>query len=163
MQRVILIVAMVAACGPSASEVKTAKTTTYNADPQVILKAAMQAAEAEHYKLGEIDQENTRFATVPKYFTREGSERTPGAGDYVQLGDRAVSVTFIVTVSGTPPIVAVDVTPKTFQVLAGSPQPRELKPDDPNLPGFVTGRVDELSLAIYQRAKPYALASSAVK
>lgn len=158
MQRVLLIVAIAAACGPSSAEVKTAKTTTYNASPEVILKAAMEGAGDEHYKVGEIDQENTRFATVPKYFTREGGERTAGAGNWIQLGDRAVSVSFIVTVSGTPPMVAVDVTPKTFQILEGSPQPRELTPDDPNLPGFVTGRVEQLALAIYQRAKPYALA-----
>lgn len=159
MQRALLVVAMAAACGPSSAEVKTAKTTAYNTDAHQLLKLAIEAAEGEHYKIAEIDQENTRFATAPKYFTREGGERTAGAGNFVQLGDRAVSVTFIVTVSGGSAPVTVEVTPKTFQILEGSPQPRELTPDDPNLPGFVTGRAEQLTLAIYERAKPYALAS----
>ncbi len=163
MQRAFLIVAIAAACGPSSAEVKTAKTTAYDASPQVILKAAMQAAEDEHYQVGEVDEDNTTFATVPKYFTREGGARTAGAGNWVQIGDRGVSLSLVVTVGGTPPMVAVQVTPKTFQIMEGSPQPRELQPDDPNLPGFVIGRVDQLSLAIYQHAKPYALASSPAK
>jgi hypothetical protein len=45
------------------------------------------------------------------------------------------------------------VTPQTFQVLSGSPKPRELMPDDPYLPPFVLGRADELSFEIYDHAR----------
>ncbi len=163
MHRAAWIVVIAAACGPSAAEVRTAQHTAYDAEPQVILKAAMQAAEDEHYQIAEVDQANATFTTVPKYFTKEGGARTAGAGNWVLIGDRGVSLVMIVTVTGGTPPVSVDVTPRTFQVMEGSPQPRELKPDDPNLPGFVTGRVEQLSLAIYERAKPYAVASPAAK
>jgi hypothetical protein len=158
MPRPLLIVAIATACGPSTSEIKTAKTTTYNADPAQILKVAVEATEAEHYKIGGVDEQNLSFATVPKFFNHEGGAETPGAEGYVQIRAGSVEVIFVVEIAGTPPMVAVKVTPKTFEAVAGSPKPRELAPDDPYLPPFVTGRADALSLAIYQRAKPYALA-----
>lgn len=163
MHRAAWIVAIAAACGPSSAEVRTAQHTAYDADAPVILKAAMQAAQDEHYQIGEVDEANATFATVPKYFTKEGGARTAGADNWIQLGDRGVSLTLIVTVTGGTAPVSVDVTPKTFQIMEGSPQPRELKPDDPNLPGFVTGRVEQLSLAIYEHAKRYAVASNSAK
>jgi hypothetical protein len=45
------------------------------------------------------------------------------------------------------------VTPITLQALAGSPKPRELKPDDPYLPPWVLGRADQLQFEIYDRAR----------
>jgi hypothetical protein len=47
------------------------------------------------------------------------------------------------------------VTPITLQMLTGSPKPRELTPDDPNLPGWVRGRVDALAVAIHDAAKQH--------
>jgi hypothetical protein len=75
----------------------------------------------------------------------------------VQVRDGSVRVTLHVKViEGADHRVSVVVTPETFQVLQGSPKPRELKPDDPYLPAFVTGRADALVLAIHERAKRYA-------
>ena len=51
--------------------------------------------------------------------------------------------------------VNVTITPKVFEVLDGSPMPRELSPDDPAMPPWVVGRIDALSVAIYERAKQY--------
>jgi hypothetical protein len=126
----------------------------------VILKLAAEAAEAEHYKIGQVDKAELAFATVMKVFNPEGGLEGVGADNYVQVVPGSVEVTFIVKVVPTSDHdVAVKVTPKTFQYVQGSPKARELGPDDPYLPSFVHGRADALSLAIYQRAKPYALAS----
>ena len=97
--------------------------------------------------------------TQPKWYGPEGDLESPGAGGYVQLRDRSVQVAFIVKVErfgGGD--VAVTVTPRTFQEISGSPKPRELAPDDPNLPPWVHGRADQLALDIYNKAKPYAYA-----
>jgi hypothetical protein len=159
MHRALLVVAIAAACGPSSSEIKTAKTTTYNAEPIQILKLAAQAAEDEHYKIGDVDEGAVAFATEVKSFSSTGDLESAGAGGVVMLRPGSVQVIFIVKVVATEGHqVAVTVTPKTFQVVAGSPKPRELGPDDPYLPSFVTGRADALALAIYQHAKAYAMA-----
>jgi hypothetical protein len=157
--RKLAFVLLLAACGPSSSEVKTARLATYQASPQDILHIAMDAARGEHYDIGDIQQDKLEFITAPRFYTKTGDLESPGAEGWVNVRPGSVEVMFIVRAavvdSGR---VAVQVTPKTFQAIAGSPKPRELAPDDPYLPPWVLGRADALQIAIYQRARPYALA-----
>ncbi len=147
---------IVTACGPSTAEIKRASATQYRASAHEIMVLAEQAAE-ESYKIGEVDDEHTMFATQPRFYSPEGDLQSPGAGGVVQINAGSVRVAFIVAVVPTDEQhVAVTVTPQTFQAVAGSPKPRELKPDDPYLPGFVHGRTDTLVYAIYEHAKAYA-------
>lgn len=148
---------LLVACGASSAEIKTAKTSTYIADAHQVLELAAAAAADEHYKIGDESGMALSFATAPKVYSSEGDLESPGAEGFVQMRAGSVMVSFIVQVVQVDPgHVAVSVTPKTFQMISGSPKPRELKPDDPYLPTFVTGRADALALAIYERAKSYA-------
>jgi len=150
--------AAVAACGPSASELRTAKTAQYDADPHQILQLAMEATK-ETYQVGDVDEQRLEFITAPRFYSPEGDLESPGAGDFVHMRAGSVQVMFIVQVVQTADHrVAVTVVPKTFQHVGGSPKPRELAPDDPYLPPFVLGRADSLAMAIYERAKGYAAA-----
>lgn len=152
----MVLVAAIAACGPSSAEIRTAQTATYKTSPEVLFGIAEQTAQ-EDYKIGEVDEKQLMFATQPQWYSPEGGRQSVGAGDFVQLDDRSINLTLVVEVvemdMGNQ---AVKVTPKTFQHLSGSPQPRELAADDPNLPGWVHGRADSLQLAIYEHAKQYA-------
>jgi hypothetical protein len=152
----LLILLMLVAC--ATTEVATAKRTTYAADPHQIFEIAQQAA-LESYKLGEVDAVGLRFTTAPQFYSATGDRESPGAGGMVQIRGGSVQVTLIVEVIETDNHrVAVRITPVTFQALSGSPKPRELKPDDPYLPPWILGRADALYSAIYDRAKPYAMA-----
>ena len=154
----LLLALLLAACGPSAAELKTAKTTTYKMSAHDMLSLAEDVAQ-ETYPIGKVDEQEAAFVTQPRWYGPEGDLESPGAGGYVQLRNRSVQVAFIVKVvelAGGD--VAVTVTPKTFQEIIGSPQPRELAPDDPNLPPWVHGRADQLAIDIYNKAKPYAYA-----
>ena len=97
---------------------------------------------------------------MPQWYTHEGGRQSAGAGDMVQIEGGSVRLSIVVEVvevnSLPEPTYAVKVTPKTFEALSGSPQPRELAPDDPNLPGWITGRVESLQVAIYKRAQQFA-------
>ena len=147
-----------AACGPSASDVRIAKTTQYNADPHQILQLAMEVTK-ETYRIGDVSEERLEFITAPKFYSPEGDLESPGAGGVIHMRNGTVEVMFIVQVVTTADHrVAVSVVPKTFQHVGGSPKPRELAPDDPYLPPFVLGRADSLAMAIYERAKGYAAA-----
>ena len=80
-----------------------------------------------------------------------------GNGDYVvnaRGGDIQLSIE-VVVVAGPAGRAQVAVVSHTHQLVAGSPQPRELGPDDPNLPGWVKGRVDQLAVDVYNAAKQY--------
>lgn len=159
MKLMLMVVAVaILGCGASNAEIRTAKSATYTMAPQALFDTALQVTQ-KTYKLGEIDAANGRFTTESQVYSPEGGRQSAGAGGFVNMSDGSIMLSLFVE------IVAIDdkhhavvVTPKTFQVLAGSPKPRELAPDDPNLPPWVAGRVDSLSVAIYEQAKQHAVA-----
>lgn len=149
-----LVLVLVAACGANAAELKTAKTAAYKMKPHDLLELSEQVA-SENYKIGDVNDEELTFMTAPQWYSAEGDRESPGAGGFVQMRDRSVEVALIVQIIETENGDSmVTVTPKTFQELTGSPKPRELAPDDPNLPPWIHGRADDLALAIYSKAKP---------
>ena len=87
----------------------------------------------------------------------------------MKVDNHSVKVSFVVTLAESDESQSrsgpsahyymIAVTPRTWQYLAGSPQMRELAPEDPNLPPFVHGRADALAVAIHDRAKGFAIAS----
>jgi hypothetical protein len=145
-------------CGPSAAEIKTAKTATYRGDASAMFDEVIAATE-ESYKIADATKDDGRYAliTLAQWYNPEGGRQSAGAGNYVQIDDHSIRLELIVELVDAEPGFMVTVTPKTFQHIAGSPQPRELKPDDPNLPGWVSGRVDTLQLEIHKRLQKYAV------
>jgi hypothetical protein len=152
----LLLLLLAIGCGPSTAELRTAKAATYTANPTQLFKLAGEAVQNEHYKIADVDAEGLVFMTKPTFYGPEGDLQSQGAEGWVKTDNHSVQVAFVVRVVETDEHKAmVTVTPRTFQLISGSPQPRELKPDDPNLPTFVTGRADALAMAIYEYAKPY--------
>ena len=157
-----LVVAVIAACGPSSAEVKTAKAAHYTGNAPEMFDIIEQTV-AENYKIGDARRSSENdsgfiLATVPQWYSPEGGRESAGTGGFVNITDHSINLSIAVELmaaDGGGYVVVV--TPKTFQALTGSPQPRELKPDDPNLPGWVQGRVDELALAIHKRLEKYAV------
>jgi hypothetical protein len=152
-----MALAALAACGPSAAEIKTAKSAGYSGDPGEMFDI-IEATTAQTYKIGEVVREGElALATVPQWYNPEGGRQSSGAGDYVQVSDRSIQLSMIVRLVDADRRFVVTVEPKTFQHISGSPQPRELRPDDPNLPGWVSGRVDSLHLEIHKALQKYAV------
>jgi hypothetical protein len=157
-----MVAAAVIACGPSAAELKTAKTAMYVGNAAEIFKLIV-ATTGETYKVadaqshGEETEVDYDLITQPQWYNPEGGRESAGGGDFVQLVDRSIQLSLIVTLTEPEPRrFLVTVTPKTFQHVSGSPKPRELSPDDPNLPGWVQGRVDSLYVEIHKRLQNYA-------
>ncbi len=166
--------AVIGGCGgPSAKEVRSARTAEYFAPPKHLLDLALQVTQFD-YKIGAIDIDGLKFETKPQWYTQNGGRLSANEdlnGEYVNAGanrpsapqadgslrrsdgsDFLVSLIVKVRLIGTDRAM-VEVIPRTWQMIPASPQPRELKPDDPYLPGWVQGRVDALSVAIYDQAK----------
>ena len=135
----------------------TAKLAHYHASVQQILEIAEHATQ-EKYKIGDVDIAHASFVTQPRFYSPEGDLESPGAEGWLHTQPGSVRVTLLVQVVEVDKgEVMVTVTPQTYQYIEGSPQPRELKPDDPYLPPFVQGRADTLALDIFERAQPYVL------
>ncbi|MCW5805078.1 MAG: hypothetical protein KIT31_22090 [Deltaproteobacteria bacterium] len=149
------MLAIVAGCGASSAQIMAAKTAEYRAGGGQLLDLAIQAAQ-EKYRIGEVDGPGRRFITAAQFYNPEGGRESAGAGDVVQVLPGSVRVQFLVEIVEQGEVARVVVVPRTFQVVQGSPQPRELQPDDPNLPPWVHGRVDALYVAIHERAKRFA-------
>jgi len=154
MKWALILGLVLAACGPSNAEIKTAKMARYAASPQTLFDIAVNVTQRD-YKIGEVDAEGARFATAEQIYSAEGGRQSPGAGGFVNMGGGSIMLVLIVEVMSSDGGNVVVVTPKTFQMVSGSPKPRELTPDDPSVPGWVHGRVDALSVAIYQAAKQH--------
>ena len=132
---------------------------SYTGEPPAMFKLVVDATAAT-YKLADAGQDGERFVLVtePQWYNPEGGRQSTGAGDYVTIGEGSIRLELMVEMVPTESRrYMITVTPRTLQHLSGSPQPRELKPDDPNLPGWVTGRVDSLQLEIYKRLQEYAV------
>ncbi len=150
------MVLVVAACGPSSQEIATAKTARYQGSRTELYSIAKQVT-ADDYRIGEEDPPNFRFATQPQWYSPEGGRQSNGAGDFVNLDDRSVQLMLVVEIvellDRDQNEWGVTVAPITFQHINGSPKPRLLAPDDPNLPPWILGRVDSLVLDIHKHAK----------
>jgi hypothetical protein len=154
----VMVMGMVA-CGPSTAELRTAKTAVYAGDTTRIFALAAEGAADEHYQVGDVDDGHLMFETVGRFYSPEGDLQSPGAGGYVRVDHHSVKVSFIVAIHATDDNrYMITVTPRTWQYLAGSPQMRELAPEDPNLPPWVRGRADALAIAIYDRTRGYTVA-----
>jgi hypothetical protein len=152
---VIALIVALGACGASSAEVKAAQTARYQAPTETLYDVAKRTTEQD-YKIVEEDQRMAIFMTEGQWYNPEGGRESAGAGDYVQLVDRSVMLSMIVEVVEIDDAHSyIKVTPKVFQHISGSPKPRELKPEDPNMPGWIQGRVEELQVAIYKNAKQY--------
>jgi hypothetical protein len=155
-----LLALVIAACGPSAAEIRHAQQAEYAGNGEEIFAIIQQAAE-EDYQVADARSHGGNLVdfeliTQPQWYNPEGGRESAGAGDFVQLVDRSVQLSLIVEL--TEPRdgrLAVTVTPKTFQNIEGSPKPREIAPDDPTLPPWVTGRVESLQMKIYERLKRF--------
>lgn len=155
----LLFLALCASCGPSTGQIKTAKTAVYNGELNQLLDIAIQVAQRT-YKVQDVDPARGTFVTEPQWYTAEGgriSATDEGNGEFVNARGGDVRVSFEVSVVNARDAAATRyvyvIEQHTFQLVAGSPQPRELTTDDPNLPPWVKGRIDSLAVDIYEAAK----------
>ena len=132
----------------------------YTAAPNQLLDLAVQVAQRT-YKVKDVDPVKNVFITEGQWYTAEGGRigtTDEGNGDYVHAGGGSVRVAFEVRLvpvdEDATNRFSVVIEQHTFQLVSGSPQPRELTTDDPSLPPWVKGRVDSLAVEIYEAGKP---------
>jgi hypothetical protein len=144
------------ACGPSSAQIKTARTARYQATPHAVFEAAIDACK-ENGGIDQVDEDRAVVFTKSKWYQRDGStEGETGDGKFM-VTDGSVLVSLMVEVKSDGDARWVEITPLVLEHVSGSPQPREIAPDDPSMPGWVEGKVDNLYVAIHDRLKTTAL------
>ena len=144
----MLAVAAVA-CGPSSKEVATAKSARYTGDKLAIFNTVKAATEAK-YKLTKADETSLGLQTEARWFSIEGLGVTPRSeSDMRDVPDKSINIFMVVTMLPDGSNWVVKVEPHLMRYNSGIPKPEPLKEGDPSLPGWVSGKVDELALDIH--------------
>ncbi len=151
----ILALAQLAACGPSGRDVALAKTARYTGDKLVLFNAIKDTA-ASKYKLAMSDETTLSLQTTGRWYTPEGLVATgSGAADIRQLPDKSINVVLTVKMLPDGNQWVVDVDANMMRYNAGMPNPEQLSLKDPSLPGWASGKVDQLAFDIYDALKRY--------
>lgn len=151
MLRAALACLVLVACGPSSAEIRTAKEAHYTLPLDVVFAAVHDVAKASYGVIDGNAEEGWVMTDGQWYAPEGGVEPKTEGGQFV--GDRSVFFQMEIHVRGTEGDWTIEVIPRAMQNISGSPQARELAPDDPAMPGWAHGRVDNMYVAIYDRLK----------
>jgi hypothetical protein len=146
--------ACLAACGPSGRDTALAKTARYQGDKLAIFGAIKTTTETK-YKLAMSDENSLTVQTVGRWYTPEGLVSTTGEQDIRQVPDKSINIVLTVKLLAEGDKYIVDVQPKMTRINKGSPMPENLAPNDASLPGWATGKVDQLAFDIHEALKSY--------
>jgi hypothetical protein len=147
-------VAVGPACGASRQQIETARTARYHGDQLAMFQAARSAV-ADRYQLATSDETTLRIETVGRWYTADGLGASERSGDMRGVPDRSIHLRVIVLLvpQGGDWIVAIE--PVMMRYFTARPNPDRLAADDPSVPGWTQGRVDQLYRAIHQALGAY--------
>ena len=71
------------------------------------------------------------------------------------MPDNSLNIALVVTLVPDGDAYVVQVKPLMMRYHAGPPKPEPIGENDPSVPGWATGKVDQLALSIHDALKPY--------
>lgn len=156
---IIWIAAVIAtACGPSGKQIAMAKQARYQGD-KLVLFNAMKTATADKYQLEMSDETQLGLRTVGRWYTPEGLAASERQGDMRDVPDNSLNIMFVVKLLPEGQSWVVSVDPKMLRYRAGRPNPDVIAANDPSVPGWATGKVDQLYASIHDALKQYEVKS----
>jgi hypothetical protein len=148
----MLVVVAVLGCG--SGQARTAREARYSASSDVVFKGVLRAVQTK-YEVADADPQQRWLRTRERWFERDGTSEDRNADDAYIVRGGTIILAFEIAVKGAEGAYHVEVVPLVLEVLVGSPQPRRLAPDDPAMPGWVSGKIDNLYVMIYEQLKPH--------
>lgn len=152
----MFVASALAACGPSAAQIHTARTARYQVELPAAYAAVLDALTAQHYQLRISDRARGLFVTTSRYYEPDGTT----SGEHVDAG--AINFGLAVEVSGDETCRAISILPVATLRRGDGLLRDPLATDDPRLPGWVEGKIDSLYVAIHARLKDHAVTPRAV-
>jgi len=154
----VVVAIAIAACGPSSKELSGAKTAHYKGD-KLVMFGAIKATVAEKYHIAKSDENALGMQTVGRWFTPEGLAAGERNDDMRDVPDKSIQIALVVTMQPDGDDYVVNVKPLMIRYIAGSPKPQPLAEHDSSLPGWASGKVDELALEIHTALAQYEVKS----
>ena len=144
----------IAACAASRQEVEVARAARYRGDRLAMFHAAREAT-ADKYRIAVSDETALRIETTGRWYTPEGLGASERNNDMRDVPDRSIHLKMIVQLVAEPDGWAVAIEPVMMRYFTGRPNPDRLTLDDPSVPGWAHGRVDQLHSAIHRALERY--------
>jgi hypothetical protein len=150
----VIAIAVLGCGGPSAKQIEQARGAKYDAPPEVVFNGVVEAVGSVQKIAGQ-DPSQGLIETETRWYEPDGTLARRGSDDEAFVTDGAILLGFLVGVRGQPGAWHVEVLPIAYQHRSGSPQAREMRPDDPQMPGWVKGKIDNIFLAVHGKLKEY--------
>ncbi len=150
----VFAVLAVVACGPSSKELSGAKTAHYKGDKLALFGAIKTTVEAK-YHIAKSDENALGMQTVGRWYTPEGLAAGERNDDMRDVPDKSLQIALVVTMQPDGEEYVVNVKPLMIRYIAGSPKPEPVAEHDPSVPGWASGKVDELALEIHTALAAY--------
>lgn len=146
------------ACGPSSAQIRAARTATYQGDEAAIFRAAL-AAVRDGYDVQASDPATGTLVTAERWYEANGTF-AGSRWDHASRRriDRSILLHYRVTLHREAGQVRVEVVPVAQQLRAGYSALFPMAPGDPSMPGWISGKTDLLSVAIWERLRPFEVA-----
>lgn len=151
---VAVLALLAGACGPSGKEVAMAKQARYRGDKLALFGAVKQATENK-YKLQKSDETTLGLQTIARWYNPEGQAVSANMGDVRDVPDQSLNISLIVELLPEGENYVVAIKPVMLRYHRGRPNPDMLDPQDPSIPGWARGKVDQLHFDIYEALKSY--------
>ena len=150
----LLAVFALVACGPSSAQIKTARTARYHTTASAAFQAGVAALKDNDYKIQQVDPVAGRAITDVKWYEVDGTSMSRDSEGRPQMTS-AGGIMFAVEIAVMPDADTfyVQVIPHVQQMKAGYSAPFDIKEGDGAMPGWVTGKLDNLYMSIYGALK----------
>jgi len=162
MQKLVVLLVVAVACAPSQAELNTARATTYKAPPATLF-GAMKATTGDSYTIAGADEAQLVVQTQATWYTPDGQVDTMVGDNLARLQDNSINFAVIVRlVKTTGDSYAVSVEPIALRLRGLGSKAERVDPSDPDVPGWVRGKVASLEMSLHRALKGYATTGTTV-
>ena len=149
-----LVVAPLAACGPSGKQVTMAKQARYQGDLQQIFAVIKQTVASDH-KIIKVDDAAYGLQTEGRWYNLEGQVLPAPPDSLTGVPDQSLLISLTVTILPEGERHIVSVKPLIMRYHKGRLKPEPVEETDPRLPGWVHEKGDNQQVSLYNALKPY--------
>jgi hypothetical protein len=156
----LMSVALSACAGNAAMQ--AARDAHYEGDRNAMLDAVLATVQSR-YQVADVKSDAGLIITYDRWYEKDGTfeDKALASDTNYALADGSILLRYQVQLHTDGAAYRVEVTPIIRRHMRGSPAPYTLKPDDLEVPGWITGKTEHLTLAIYDALAPYRVAPNA--
>lgn len=145
-----------ASAGCASNAMQVATEARYQGNRSEMLELVVDTVRATKYEVIQMNPETGLIVTRERWYEKDGTfEDKKLASDDHWISDRAILLRYEVRLRTSGPEYQVEVVPVMLQHRVGYSAPVPLAPDDLAVPGWVHGKTEKLTVAIYDALAKY--------